>query len=142
MKHRISYIMSIAIICSIVACSKGSNDEEGTIKQNISMAAEASSILVNIDRMNEPIVHVRSGENWLTASAIPYTSGAAMVKLEAKSNPETNERQTIVYVQAESGKKAELKVVQKAKAPSSPEGTTVEDSHDRVTDQPAYTPKR
>ena len=137
MNRILSYIVSAALIITIASCSKSGSGEEGTIKQNVTMEAEASSILVTIERLNEPIVSVRSGDNWLTASFIPYTSGAAMVKLEAKSNPDTK-----VYIQAELGMKVELTVVQSGKTPEPPEGTTIEDSHNSVTDQPAYTPRR
>lgn len=142
MNRILSYIVSAALLFTMISCSKSGSGEEGTIKQNVTMDAEASSILVTIERLNEPIVSVRSGDNWLMASFIPYTSGGAMVKLEAKSNPDTKERKTMVYIQAESGMKVELTVVQSGKTPEPPEGTTIEDSHNRVTDQPAYVPRR
>lgn len=147
MKKIIFYFLSLAALCSFSACSGGGDDGVGNIStQSVTMPAEASIMLVTLDKLGESVGVATPQDSWISVTIMPYTSGAPVVKLSAQANPNTKERKTKVIITTSSQNKMELTVVQKAKSSSpspSPSGeNTIEDTHDVVTDQPAYASQR
>ena len=131
----------------VTACGSdgGGGDEGSTVyvySQSIEVQAEASNQQVTLSNLNAPIEAISVQDNWLKVEAMPYTSGAPVVKLTATDNPNTTERRTKVIVRATSQDRVELTVTQKGKTPAPPEDDTIENLHDVVTDQPAYAPTR
>lgn len=150
MKRMLAYVCSIAVLCCLSACGGGDGDDDNgggggsTSNMSTTMVAEAASVLVTVDALDCPITSAVAQDSWLTVEVMPYTSGAPMVKLTATSNPNTQERKTKVVIKGTSQDMVRLTVTQKGKtAPSDDEeGTGIEDTHDSVTDQPAYAPAR
>ena len=71
-----------------------------------------------------------------------YTSGAPVVVFTATSNPNTSERNTKVIIVGTSQDKVSITVTQKGASSTPSDGGTIEDTHNTVTDQPAYAPQR
>ena len=144
MKKTISTILSIALFVCVMAysgCGSDSNDE-ASFSQSVTIPAETASILVSLDKLNEPVESFKVKDSWLNVTLAPYTSGAPVVKLNATNNPNTTERKTMVSIETKTHVRVELTVIQKGKPEAQPEGNTIEDTHDTETDQPAYVPKR
>lgn len=142
----LSYLLSMAVLFCMTACSsgggEGGNGGKESSSQTVTMAAEASSQLVTLTKMTAPIASAVASDSWLTVEIKPYTSGAPTVKLTVTANPNTTERRTKVIAVSTNEERVELTVTQKAKADSPSEGGTVAETHEEVTDQPAYAPLR
>ena len=140
MKKVILNTLAITIMVGLTACSGNDSNEDTAPSLTVNMAAEASKQLVTFDALSEQIESARSMAEWLGVSIAPYTNGSPMLRLNVTANLESIERRTKVLVATISKSKMELIVVQKGKAPAKPEGTSIEDAHSSVTDQPAYIP--
>ena len=136
------YALALIALFCFTNCSGGEESLKPALSQPVTLAAEATNILVTLDILKEPVETAIAADNWLTVSVVPYTSGSPMLRLNATVNPNNAERKTKVIVTTTSKKKYDLIVQQKAKPAVTPEGTTIEDKHDSQTDQPAYSPKR
>lgn len=155
-KRMLMYMCSLVLLCCLAACGGGGGDDDddgggggGTSNMSTTMAAEGASILVTVEALDCPITSAVAQDNWLTVEVMPYTSGAPMVKLTAGSNPNTGERKTRVIITGTSQETVKLTVTQKGKqtpptddGDEEEEGTGIEDTHNSVTDQPAYAPVR
>lgn len=147
MKRTALYVLSMAALLLTAACSGGGggSDEGSPAKvysQSVTIPAEGTNQLVTLNNLTAPIEAVSALDSWLTVEAATYTSGAPAVRIKATANPNTTERRTKANVVTTSQEKLELTVVQKGQTPTPPEGNTIEDTHNTVTDQPAYAPAR
>ena len=131
------------LLC-LMACSGSDNSDDGgkNSSQTVTMPAEASSLLVTLNERDEPIESATAQDNWMSVDVMPYTSGAPMVKLTAARNPATSELRTRAIIETLSKAKVNLTVIQKGLSSELSEGNSIEDTHDVVTDQPAYAPER
>lgn len=149
MKKALVFLCSITMLCCFAAC--GGNDEEedngggsGSNPKTSSMSAtidaEGSPTQVTVTPLDCPITSATVQDNWLTVEVMTYTSGAPVVKLTATSNPKTSERKTKVIIVGTSQDKVNLTVTQKGASPTPTpsEEETIEQTHNTVTDQPAY----
>ena len=114
----------------------------GVYSQSVTIPAEVSTQQVALDKLNTSIEEIAVQANWLTIEKMPYSSGNPVVKLSAISNPNTTERRTKVVIVATSQDKVELTVIQKARPSTPSDDSTIDETHDVVTDQPAYVPSR
>lgn len=141
----LSYLLSMAVLFYITACSSGGDGGDGSSEfssQTITMAADASSQLVTLEKMTTFIASAAASDSWLTVEVMPYTSGTPTVKLTATANTNTTERRTKVIVFSINEERVELTVTQKARTVSPSDDSNVEVTHEVVTDQPAYAPQR
>ena len=140
MQHIKLYAFMMTVLL-LTACSKNDDDVEDTLYQTVTMAADANNTIVTLNKLNEGIESAKAMDEWLTVSIVPYTAGNPMLKLNASVNPNKTERKTKVIVISVSGSRIEITVIQKGQPEKTPEGNTIEDTHDIETDQPAYIPK-
>ena len=132
--------MTLVALPLLMACSGG--DDEDSSTQSVTMPAETSSMLVTLEKLNEPIETASSLDGWLNVTIMLYTSGTPVIKLAAETNSETKDRRTKVVIMVYSGKSLELNVIQKASS-STPSGNEkTGDIYDVVTDQPAHVSAR
>ena len=144
MKKILSFMLSVALVICITAYSScgGSDDDDASFSQSVTIPAESTTVLVTLDKLSEAVESFTVKDNWLTVTLTPYSTGAPIVKLNATNNPNTEERKTMVSVVTKSQVRLELTVIQKGKPEEAPEGDTIEDAHNTTTDQPAYAPRR
>ena len=79
-----------------------------------------------------------TGMTWLTVTKKPYGGGSPQVELSYKENTGTKRSAVVIFRDNESNQ-VNLTVNQAGKTDSPPEQENgIEDPHDTVTDQPAY----
>ena len=151
MKKALVFLCSITMLCCFAAC--GGNDEEedngggsGSNPKTSSMSAtidaEGSPTQVTVNPLDCPITSTAVQDDWLTVEVMTYTSGAPVVVFTATSHPNTSERNTKVIIVGTSQDKVSITVTQKGASSTPSDGGTIEDTHNTVTDQPAYAPQR
>lgn len=103
-----------------------------TYSAELELPAEASAQTVNLDKLSSAISAIQCSESWLTVEKQAYTSGTPQVKVSWTENTTDNERKCNVTVTTLTSDKLIIAVTQKAKEVDTGE------SHDTVTDQPAF----
>lgn len=147
MKRVMAYVYGLVMMCCFTACGGGGDDGEkggggNTSSMSVTIQADGASTLVTVTPLDCPIQSALAQDSWLSVEVVTYTSGSPVVKLIATSNPNTSERRTKVMIVGTSEAKVALTVTQKGKSSSPSGGNTIEDTHETVTDQPAYAPDR
>ena len=149
-KRMMAYLCGMVMLSCLTACGGGDDGNNGgqsggggsTSSMSATMTADGSSIQVTVTPLDCPIQSAVAQDNWLGVKVVTYTSGSPVVKLTATSNPNTEERRTKVIIVGTSQDKVALTVIQKGKSSDPSGGNTIEDTHETVTDQPAYAPDR
>lgn len=148
MKRVIVYVCGMVMLCCLAACGGGGDDGGqgggggNTSSMSATIQADGASTVVTVTPLDCPIQSALAQDNWLSVEVVTYTSGSPMVKLTATSNPGTAERRTKVMIVGTSEAKVALTVTQKGKSATPSDDGTIEDTHETVTDQPAYASER
>lgn len=117
-------------------------EQEGkTYQQSVTLPAQDANKTVALNNLNAAIREMEGAADWLTVMKQSYTSGVPSVRLTAfdntNGNTATAERTCLVTITATSGDRVLLTVTQEGYIPETNK-TGIDDSHDVVTDQPAY----
>jgi hypothetical protein len=152
MKRMMAYVCGLVMMCCFTACGGGGGDDGetggqgggggNTSSMSATIQADGAATLVTVTPLDCPIQSALAQDNWLSVEVVTYTSGSPVVKLTATSNPNTSERRTKVMIVGTSEAKVALTVTQKGKSATPSDDGTIEDTHETVTDQPAYAPER
>ena len=140
-----AYILASMAVFLLTACGGGSSDDgdgstpDGqTNRQSVTLSATNADMVVTLNKLTTEIQTVTGAANWLTVIKESYTSGAPTLRLTATDNVKdgetTGNRSCNVTIIAKSGDKVILTVTQEG----SESKTGIDDSHDVMTDQPAY----
>lgn len=147
-KKVLVFLCSMAILYCFAACGKDKDEDTGggsgpkASSMSVTIDAEGSPTQVTVNPLDCPITSTAVQDNWLTVEVMTYTSGAPVVVFTATSNPNTSERNTKVIIVGTSQDKVSITVTQKGASSTPSDGGTIEDTHNTVTDQPAYAPQR
>lgn len=139
---------ALCAVLMLAACGGGdgggSSDPEPyvpkTTSAELAFGYEASTQTTSIDVFTSDITAITGATEWLHLTKQPYTSGAPSVKIVVDENLTLSERKTNVTMTSKLGDRLILNVTQAAH-PAEP-NTGADDSHDNVSDQPAYAPQR
>lgn len=104
--------------------------------QSLTMAATGGEQSLTLADLTTAISSIGTPtDTWMTVTKEAYTSGSPSVKVKTEANPQEQPRTASVIITATNGDQLTLSVTQAAKeAPN----YGIDDTHDTVTDQPAY----
>ena len=146
-----SLLLAFVAVIALAACGGDDNSDssplnpvgpEGrTYQQSVTLPAQGADKTVSLTDLSTAIREMEEATDWLTVMKQSYTSGVPRVRLTASDNTNgnaaTTERKCVVTITATSGDRVLLVVTQEGYEPEAPK-TGIDDSHDIVTDQPAY----
>lgn len=144
MKNFKIIVFALFTVLTLTGCTDSKSDSEPdsitpegkTYQQNVTLDAQGTEQTVTLNDLKSKIDNVEnSNSSWLTILQNTYTSGSPSIIVRATERTETTERSGNVTITAQSGDKVILSVTQKG---AEEQNTGIDDSHDVVTDQPAY----
>lgn len=127
------------------ACGGGGDDDNRqeptpsaphSYTQSESVAAAGGEQTVTLTSLGSAVSKVEGNPSWLSVVPQFYSSGAPTIKLIVSENTETTERKSAIIITAASGDKVILTVTQAAGSIAG--GNDIDDIHNELTDQPAY----
>jgi hypothetical protein len=150
MKNLVYMLVSIAVLL-FAACGGSSSDDEGgstpagstspngqTYQQSVTLSATDADKTVTLNKLTSAIQTYSGGADWLTVLKENYISGSPALRLKATNNERDGEttqaRSCNVTIVSTSGNKVILTVTQDG----AERKAGIDDSHDVVSDQPAY----
>lgn len=146
LKYLSFMLMGLLLLCS---CPGPDPDpttditDPQTFSQTVNVSAEKSTQTVTLSNLKLAISNISQSDDWCKATIQSYTSGSPSIKLEIAENTTGNARHSNIVITDTYGNKVLLAVnqVKKGDTPNPNPDTNkngIEDSHDVVTDQPAY----
>ena len=137
MKYIINSVFTIltivTIFVTIAAC--GNNDETGEYRQSVILPATQTYKTIELISLDAEISRIEGGADWLTVRTNSYQSGNPSIILAVTDNMSEVTRICVLILYTTKGDKLLLTVSQEG---ADPINDSIEDSHDIVTDQPAY----
>ncbi len=152
MMKTLRYMTALCALLLLAACGGGSDGGGGTdptptptptpktYSQELTLTSDAREQVVTLSDFNASISSISGTTPWFQMTKEAYASGAPSVKMIVAENLTTTERKCNVTLTASTGDKLILNVTQAAHAEETRTGA--DDTHDNVTDQPAYAPLR
>lgn len=142
-REKIISMLLVVVAIVTMACKCDPDPDEGqTYQQTEMLPAEKADKTVTLTDLKSAIKDIEYDADWLTVIKQTYTSGSSSLRLTATDNVKdgssTDARSCIVTVTAISGDKVLLTVTQEG----AERKTGIDDSHDVLTDQPAYSRQR
>ena len=142
----------LAATLVLTSCDSGGDPEEEKpqpptptvpgkfLTMRCDMPAEASEKTVALTGLTTAITkQVQAIEtSWLTVTQQPYTSGTPKVNVACTENKENNRRVMDIVFLANNDRDTLMLTVRQDAASASTGGTDVDNTHDNVTDQPAF----
>lgn len=146
-----AYILASMTVLLFTACGGSSSDDGGgstpagpsspdaqTYQQNVTLSATDADKIVTLNKLTSAIQTYSGGADWLTVLKESYASGSPALRLKATNNVRDGEttqaRSCNVTIVSASGDKVILTVTQDG----AERKAGIDDSHDVVSDQPAY----
>ena len=142
---QIKAIMIMAVCLVLFTACPGKHNDPDTFERSLELSAESGSKTYTANDLKAEIKSVTAPASWLTATAQAYSGGSPKVTLAYTENT-GGERQAVVTI-TDTGDNKVFLTVKQLKPGEKPEtkpdqdqeqGYGIDDTHDTVTDQPAY----
>lgn len=145
MKNIKLYILTCLTVFTLMACGGSDNSDESVVdpptpegrfyQQSVTLPSENADTTITLNNLSTSISSINGGADWLTALKQSYSSGAPSVRLKATDNESESERKCSLTITAQNGDQVVLAVIQQGVGQLP---TGIDDSHNVITDQPAY----
>ena len=136
MKNYKLYLFAAMAIFLLAACGGDDKPEgEKTFQQSVTLSATNADETVILTGLTKEIDEIEGGADWLTVIKQAYSERAQSLRLKATDNDSENPRSCTLTITVTNGDKVVIAVTQHG---AEKKTTGIDDSHDIVTDQPAY----
>ena len=138
------YMNFSVLVLLLVSCGGDGGSEAPytpkTFSQEIKISSNAAEQVLTLDKLDAAIESISGTTDWFRAVKDDYWSGSPIVKISVLENLTLADRKCIVKITTTKQDVLVINVTQEAHAAET--NTGVDDSHDNVSNQPAYAPLR
>lgn len=148
LKYLSFMLMGLLLLCS---CPGPDPDptpditDPQTFSQTVNVSAEKSTLTITLSSLKLAISNINQPDEWCKVTKLSYTSGSPNIQLDVTENTTGDERHSNIVITDTYGNKV-LLTVKQVKAGDTPDPNPnpdtnkngIDDSHDVVSDQPAY----